>query len=308
MPRKILVTGGAGFIGSHIAQEALIRADEVFIIDDFSSGKRENIPVSKDVTVFEADIRDKVKIRQIFEKIRPEIVFHEAAIASVQRSIDEPAFTRSVNVEGTRVIFELACEYGVKTVVFASSAAIYGSDPILPKTERMTPKPISPYGEHKLENELIAEQFSAQGRTVLIGLRYFNVFGPRQDPKSEYSGVISIFLDRVCGGKDILIHGDGLQSRDFVYVKDVVAANLLCSQKTENRFAIYNVGTGVSTTILQMAQTIFEMKGRLPKFRYGSSREGDIRHSLADISELKSATGYHPRYDIRAGLREIILC
>ena len=307
MPRKILVTGGAGFIGSHIVEQALLRGDQVIIVDDFSTGKHQNVPVSDSITLYEADIRDKVKIRNIFELTHPEIVFHEAAIASVQRSIEEPAFTRSVNVEGSRIIFEMARDYQVKTVVFASSAAIYGSDPALPKAESMVPKPISPYGEHKLENEQIAKHFSAQGGTTYVGLRYFNVFGPRQDPKSEYSGVISIFMDRVRGGEDILIHGDGVQSRDFVYVKDVVVANLLCAEKQDLSFGVYNVGAGSSTTIQQMAEAMFKANGVSPKIRYGRIREGDIRHSLADISSLKATTGFHPRYELNAGLREMML-
>lgn len=318
MSKNILVTGGAGFIGSHIVEEAVNRGYFAVVVDNLSTGKIENLEhLPKNSYKFiHGDIRDKLFLEQVFNsnelvsesttKNILDIVFHEAAIASVQKSITDPENSYSVNVLGTKNVFETAVDHGVKTVVFASSAAVYGDDPIIPKKEDMLPKPISPYGEHKLENEKIAARLSLKNNTKFVALRYFNVYGRRQDPKSEYSGVISIFVDRIRSGQGITIYGDGKQTRDFVYVKDVVSANYLVAEKIARKFAVFNVGSGLQTDLNELANNIFIEFNHENNIKYETARDGDIKHSFADIYNIRKETGYKFEYDIKNGLNQLI--
>ena len=220
---KILVTGGAGFIGSHIVEELVLLDHKVTVIDDLSSGKMENIAQfdKEHVEFIKMDIRDEDAGKSLFDEKKFDVVFHQAAIASVNKSITEKEYTRSVNVQGTENIFKNAVRTNVDKVIFASSAAVYGDDPILPKNEFMPLRPVSPYGEHKMINEDMALIYSEKASTQFLGLRYFNVYGERQNPSSEYSGVISIFQNKISKGEDVVVYGDGEQTRDFVYIKDV---------------------------------------------------------------------------------------
>ncbi len=308
MSKNILVTGGAGFIGSHIVEEAVNRGYNTLVLDDLSTGKKENLEhlPQDSYRLIQGDIRDNNLINQVFKDNAINCVFHEAAIASVQKSITDPENTYSINVEGTRNVFEAAVDHGVERVVFASSAAVYGDDPKIPKVEDMSPKPISPYGEHKLENEKMAAKLSLKGSTKFVALRYFNVYGLRQDPASEYSGVISIFINRILSGQKITIYGDGKQTRDFVYVKDVVAANYLVAEKIARGFAIFNVGTGLQTDLNELVGIIFSLSSNVDNIKYELSRAGDIRHSLADIINLRRETGYKFDYEIKNGLSQLI--
>ncbi|MFQ5652811.1 MAG: NAD-dependent epimerase/dehydratase family protein, partial [bacterium] len=301
---KYLVTGGAGFIGSHIA-EHLAKADqEVIVYDNLSSGKLTNLESFKDKVEFvNGDIRDNTLLGKVMAGV--DIVFHEAAVASVAKSVEDPVMTDAVNVGGTVSVLTAAKDNGVKKVVFASSAAIYGDDPELPKREEMQPKPLSPYAFHKLAGEYYLRLFHQLYGLNGVALRYFNVFGPRQDPSSEYSGVISIFLDRFKRDAEYTIYGDGEQSRDFIFVQDVARANLAAAAIEFDHVPIINVACNHANNLLQLVEHLQEISGatRAPKF--GPERLGDIKHSLADNSRLKSLLGVAPEVGFREGLRRL---
>lgn len=308
MQKKILVTGGAGFIGSHIVEEAVRRGHKVLIVDNLSSGKLQNLDHinQANLRIHNADIRDRIFINELFEKESFDLVFHEAAIASVQKSIVEPEYTYNVNVVGSNNIFEAAVKTNVQKVVFASSAAVYGDNPDLPKTEDMDVKPVSPYGDHKLMNEKSALAYSWQGTTQFVALRYFNVYGQRQDPASEYSGVISIFLDKISRGETVTIFGDGQQTRDFVYVKDIVQANYLSAEKGHEDFNVYNVGTETQTSVKQLAEIIHDVYSKSYRINHEEAREGDIKFSYSSIKKIRSI-GFNPDYSVSQGIQGITL-
>jgi len=248
-----LITGGAGFIGSHIAEHLVLNGHDVTIVDDLSTGKKENIEEFADrVRFMEGDIRDYDLMKHASEGI--DVVFHEAAIASVFKSVEDPIFSDSVNVGGTVTVLTAAKDNGVKKVVFASSAAIYGDDAELPKREDMPPKPLSPYAFHKLAGEYYLRLFHQLYGLQGVALRYFNVFGPRQDPSSEYSGVISIFLDRFKRDVEYTIYGDGKQSRDFIFVEDVVRANLAAAETDFEHVPVINVACNRSHDLLRLVE------------------------------------------------------
>lgn len=303
-----LVTGGAGFIGSHLVEELLKEGRKIVVIDDLSTGKRENLPESPDLTFFEVSITDREFLRKLFSEYRFSTVFHLAAVASVQRSVEEPLYCHQVNFDGTLYLIEESRRTGVGKFVFASSAAVYGDLPRLPKREDMAVKPQTPYAVDKYASErYTVNSFDLYGLEA-TALRFFNVYGERQDPSSPYSGVISIFIDRIKRFKEgenvtIDIYGDGRQTRDFVYVKDVVRA-LLLAEKGKTAGEVYNVGTGRETSLLELLSTLEEIVGQLPPVRFLPPRPGDIRRSVADISKI-SEIGYTPSYSLREGLERL---
>jgi len=305
---KILVTGGAGFIGSHIVEELVLLDHKVTVIDDLSSGNHNNLAHidKKNIEFIKMDIRDEEAVSKLFEEKKFDVIFHQAAIASVNRSILEKEFTHSVNVLGTENIFKNAVITNVDKVIFASSAAVYGDDPVLPKNEFMQLRPASPYGEHKMINEDMGLIYSEKGSTQFLGLRYFNVYGERQNPASDYSGVISIFKNRISNSQDIVIYGDGQQTRDFVYIKDVVTANIMMLMSYQD-FSVYNVGSGKQSSINELLSIMKNIYKKNTNVIYAAPRDGDIRFSVADISRIKNDFSYFPRYSLEQGLSSLCI-
>lgn len=301
---KYLVTGGAGFIGSHIAQQLAKQGQEVVVYDNLSTGHLENLDEFRDQIDFvEGDIRDLAKITYVMNGV--DVVFHEAAVASVTRSVEEPVETDQINVNGTVCVLNAAKDNGVKKVVFASSAAIYGDDPELPKKEGMTPKPLSPYAFHKLAGEYYLRLFHQLYGLKGVALRYFNVFGPRQDPSSPYSGVISIFVDRFKKKAPYTIYGDGKQSRDFVFVEDVVRANLAAANVERDDMPIINVARNESNDLLRLVAALQKISGHGEAPEFKEERVGDIKHSLAANSRLKEILGVKPSVSFEDGLQRL---
>ena len=302
---KYLVSGGAGFIGSHIVEALAQQQHEIVILDNLFSGKVENIQPflkKKDITFVRGSITDLPLLQQIFEGV--EAIFHEAAIASVQQSVLDPFKTHDVNSTGTLNVLIAARDCGVKKVVCASSAAIYGDNPLLPKREDLIPMPLSPYAVSKLTGEYYCTVFSQLYGINTVSLRYFNVFGPRQDPGSEYSGVISKFIAQVKQNKPITIFGDGEQTRDFVYVSDVVSANILAMESDVQ--GVFNVGSGRQTSLNELVDIMRKIAGIDIPTIYEPSRTGDIKKSFADISRARMRLGYAPEYTVREGLERTV--
>jgi UDP-glucose 4-epimerase len=287
-----LVTGAAGFIGSHIVEELLSQENtEVIGIDNFYSGTQDNIDFleglsNNNFTFIEADIRDSKTLFDIFKEYHVEYVFHHAAIASVQKSIEEPLFTNAVNVTGTLNILEAARHNNAKKIVFASSAAIYGDEPTLPKNETSVIRPLSPYGYEKYMGEHYLKLYANLYGLNTVALRYFNVYGPRQDPSSEYSGIISIFDNKIKANQAVTIFGDGEQYRDFIYVKDAIQANMNAMHTTTEPFDVFCVGTSVKTSVNDVFNVISEKHKQEKNLSYCDARKGDIKKSLADNSKL----------------------
>jgi len=299
---KYIVTGGAGFIGSHIA-EAIAGSHEVVVIDNFSSGKKENLDgFSENVHCIPGSITDLPLLRDAFSGA--DGIFHLGAIASVARSVDDPVATHATNLTGTLNVLLAARDCGVKKVVFSSSSAVYGDEPTLPKREDMPPVPLSPYAVSKLAGEYYCTVFFELFGLKTVSLRYFNVFGPRQDPLSEYAAVIPKFITRLLHHQPPLIFGDGKQTRDFVYVKDVVQANLLAMQSTKT--GTFNIGSGESIDLNTLARTLAEiMEVAIPPL-YEKPRSGDIRDSVSDITAAKKSLRYRTSYSLDTGLAETI--
>ncbi len=299
---KYIVTGGAGFIGSHLT-DALAGSHEVVVIDNFSSGKSENLDQVRDrVTCIEGSIQNLPLLEEVFSGA--DGIFHLAAIASVARSVDDPVATHETNLTGTLNVLLAARDCGVKKVVFSSSSAVYGDEPTLPKRENMPPVPLSPYAVSKLAGEYYCGVFSPLFGVKTVSLRYFNVFGPRQDPQSEYAAVIPKFITRLLNHQAPVIFGDGKQTRDFVYVKDVVQANLLAMKSTKT--GTFNVGSGVSMDLTTLAHTLAKIMDVAIPPLYEKPRSGDIRDSVSDISSVKKILGYQARYSLDRGLAETI--
>ncbi|HSB46968.1 MAG TPA: SDR family oxidoreductase [Candidatus Bilamarchaeum sp.] len=292
-----LVTGGAGFIGSHIAELLLSAGHAVTILDNLSSGRKSSIPHG--AKLVRGSVTDRKAVDKAMEGI--DCVFHEAAIVSVAFSMKEPIKTMEVNAGGTGTVLESALSSGAKKVVIASSAAVYGDSPP-PLREDSPLRPISPYGESKLACERLAGSYSKEHGLKAVSLRYFNVYGPRQDPSSPYSGVIARFMDAARRGGRPTIFGDGTQTRDFIYVKDVARANLHAMERGES--GEFNIGSGKPVSVLWLWGSIkgIARSGGEPEF--APAREGDIKHSLADISKAKKSLGFEPGYSLEAGLRE----
>jgi UDP-glucose 4-epimerase len=302
---KTLVTGGAGFIGSHVAERLTMLGHSVRILDNLSTGKRANFePFADGVEFIHADVRDGPAVEEATRGC--DVVFHQAAIVSVPYSVEHPQETHDANLQGTLNVLQAARRAGVRRVVLASSAAVYGDSPALPKVETMAAAPISPYGVEKIASEYYLFAFGRLYGFEGVALRYFNVFGPRQDPSSPYSGVISIFVDRAMANQAPMIFGDGSASRDFVFVENVVDANLLAATRDGVAGRSFNIACGTRTSLNELVSTIGRIVGRDLGVRHAAARAGDIAHSVADISCARDVLGYEPRVGVEEGLRRFI--
>ena len=303
--KKVVVTGGAGFIGSNLSGE-LSMDNEISIIDNFLTGKKENILelIEKDnVKLIEGSITDLDFLQKAFKNI--DYVFHQAAVPSVPRSVEDPISSNDVNINGTLNVLIAARDNDVKKVVYASSSAVYGDTPTLPKAEKMCPMPLSLYAVTKLAGEIYCKVFYEIYGLPTISLRYFNVYGPRQDPASQYAAVIPKFIYQIMNNTSPSIYGDGEQSRDFTFVYDVVQANIKAA--TSNAAGeIINIAKGERTTINTLAEIIMEISGKNLEPLHIEPMRGDIRYSLADISKAMKLIGYNPKYSLKSGLEETI--
>ncbi len=338
-----LVTGGAGFIGSNIVEELLKRGEEVRVLDNFSTGKRENIqsilnafksnqtnqinlsrrvlqllyrdqtnqtnstnrsPVTDNLEIIEGDIRSYHTVREAVDDV--DFILHQAALPSVPRSINDPVTTNEVNVSGTLNVLNAALDAKVKRVVYASSSSIYGDSEILPKREDMTPNPLSPYAVSKLAGEQYCRVFFQIYGLETVVLRYFNVFGPRQDPTSQYSAVIPKFIKLMAEGKSPPIYGDGEQSRDFTYVSNVVEANLLAANKKGTAGKVFNIACGMRTTVNNLVEELNKILESSIQATYTKPRPGEVEHSLADIGKARKLLGYNPSVNFQDGLQKTV--
>lgn len=303
---RFLVTGVAGFIGRSIAKQLLDDGHTVRGIDNFATGKRENLDGLRNLDFLEGDITDPAAISRACKGI--DIIFHEAALASVPRSVADPIGTHHANVTGTITLLEGARLGNVKRVVYAGSSSAYGETAVLPKREDMLPCPVSPYAVSKLAGEYyMAAYFRVYGLET-VTLRYFNVFGPYQDPASQYSGVLARFIPMMLRGEAPTIHGDGEQSRDFTYIRNVVEANLLAASAPSQKVAgqVFNVATAQAITLNDTVKCLRRITAYQGPVHYGPERQGDVRHSLADISAATQALGYEPGVLFEEGLRRTV--
>ncbi|HWP66356.1 MAG TPA: SDR family oxidoreductase [Candidatus Limnocylindria bacterium] len=299
--RTFLVTGGAGFIGSNVAEALVRRGDRVRVLDNFCTGKRENLAAAGDVELIEGDLRDLAAVERAVRGV--EGVFHQAALRSVPRSVDDPTSTNDVNVGGTLTLLMACRQAGVRRVVYASSSSAYGDDPTLPKVETLPANPISPYAVAKLAAEHYCRTFARLYGLETVSLRYFNVFGPRQDPESKYSAVIPRFLEQALRHEPLEVHGDGLQSRDFTYIDNVVQGNLLAMDAPGVSGEVFNLACGSQHTLLAIADAIGAFLGRTLERRHVAPRPGDVRHTKADISKIQQMMGYQPTVLFDEGMR-----
>jgi nucleoside-diphosphate-sugar epimerase len=297
-----LVTGGAGFIGSHLVEELLHRGARVRVADNFSTGKRENVP--QGVEVIEGDLADPALARHAVAGC--EYVLHQAAIPSVPRSVQDPIGSHAANVNATLNVLVAARDAGVRRVVFAGSSSVYGNAPTLPKHEDMPPAPLSPYALQKLTSEQYCRLFTSLYGLETVTTRYFNVFGPRQQPGSPYSGVISLFVEALSGGRAPHIHGDGHQTRDFTYVGDVVRGVLLCCEQPNVAGEVINVAVGGRISLLELVTTLQKILGTDAAPTFGPTREGDVRDSQADIGKARRLLGFEPSTSLEDGLRQTV--
>jgi len=301
---QYLVTGGAGFIGSHIVEALVKNGERVRVLDNLSTGRRENItPFLEHIEFIEGDLRDSETVRRVVQGV--DYVLHQGAIPSVIRSVEDPIPTETANVVGTLNLLLAARDAGVRRVVYASSSSVYGDSPTLPKVETMSPRPKSPYAVSKIATEYHSQVFTELHGLETVGLRYFNVFGPRQDPASEYAAVIPKFITAMLRGESPTIDGDGTQSRDFTYVSNVVAANLLATTAPDTAGRVFNAAVGTRYTLLDLVAILNEILGTHIEPIFGPPRPGDVKHSQADIS-LIEACGYQARVDFRAGLQKTV--
>ena len=304
---RALVTGGGGFIGSHLAEALLKKGHRVRILDDFSTGKRENLTFrnhTPSLDIVEGDIRDLVLCQKAMEGV--DYVFHQAALPSVQRSVEDPLGSNAVNVGGTLNVLLAARDAKVKRVMYASSSSIYGDTPTLPKKEDMSPTPLSPYALQKYTGEQYCRLFSQLYGLETVSLRYFNVFGPRQDPNSVYSAVIPRFIKALLHRRSPIVYGDGEQSRDFTYIDNVVQANVLAMSAQRLQGEIVNIACGQRISLNQL---LGFLKQFIPSERpavYEEARPGDVRHSLADISKAKDCLRFEPIASIETGLKRTV--
>jgi UDP-glucose 4-epimerase len=301
-----LITGGAGFIGSNIAHELVRRGEKVRIVDNFITGKEENIDdIINDIELIAADIRDLRSMRRAMKGV--DFVLHHAALPSVARSVSDPIDSNEVNVNGTLNLLVAARDEGVKRFVFAASSSAYGDTPVLPKREDMSPDPLSPYAISKLIGERYCRVFHNIYNLETVSLRYFNVFGPRQDPASEYSAVIPKFITAMLNSEPLTVYGDGEQSRDFTYVQNVINANILACKATGTSGEVINIACGGQISLNQLISNIGQSIGVKPRCIYAERRVGDVMHSCADISKAKSLLRYEPKVDFDQGLRETVM-
>ena len=301
-----LVTGAAGFIGRSIAAELLARGKRVRGIDNFSTGKRKNLVGLEAMDLIEADINDAVAVAAACTGV--DCIFHEAAIPSVPRSIEDPVASNHAGVSGTVQLLNAAKNAGVRRVIYAGSSSVYGNTPTLPKIESMTPSPISPYAVAKLSSELYMQSFTRVYGLETVTLRYFNVFGPCQDPTSQYSGVLAIFALKMLAGETPTVYGEGDQSRDFTFIQNVVHGNLLASEAPAERASgkVFNLATGSRVTLNQAVEMMRQATGFKGEVKYAPERGGDVKHSLADISLARECLGYEPQVAFREGLERTV--
>lgn len=302
----VLVTGGAGFIGSNLAGELIRQGARVRVIDNFLTGFRENLDeITGDFEFIEGDINDDAAVSRAIEGV--EVVFHQAALPSVPRSVDDPAETHRVCTDGTFNLLQKSTKAGVRRFIYAASSSAYGDQPILPKVETMRPDPLSPYAAAKLAGELYCRAFNNVYDIETISLRYFNVFGPRQNPSSMYSGVISRFIDALMTGQTPVIYGDGEQSRDFTYIDNVVDANIKAAQTDKGIGETMNVANGERITLNQLLDVLKQVTGKVdarPDFQ--ATRPGDVRHSQADNDLAVEYLGYKQLVGLEEGLRRTV--
>jgi UDP-glucose 4-epimerase len=293
---KILITGGSGFIGSHIAEHFQTSASEIRVLDNFRTGYRKNL-AGLPVTLIEGSITDRAVMEQAVQGI--DYIFHMAALVSVPESMSKPAECVDINVQGLLYVLEAASAASVKKIVLASSAAVYGDNPTVPKLETMVPEPKSPYAITKLDGEYYLELYRREGKIQSTSIRFFNVFGPRQDPKGAYAAAVPIFIEKALKNEDITIFGDGGATRDFIYVKDIVGALAFAAQNDIH--GTFNAGYGGQITINDLAQKIIEEAGSNSKIVHLAERAGDVRHSRASSDKLRAA-GWKPNFSLEEGL------
>ncbi|MGH8017189.1 MAG: NAD-dependent epimerase/dehydratase family protein [Opitutaceae bacterium] len=297
---KVLITGGAGFIGSHLAEHFQGRA-EVRVLDNLRTGNRRNL-AGLEVEFIEGSITDRAVVDQAVAGV--DYVFHLAALVSVPESVERPHECVDLNVSGLLNVLEASARAGVRKLCFSSSAAIYGNNPVVPKREDMLPEPRSPYAVTKLDGEYYCRQYTEAGRLETVALRYFNVFGPRQDPAGAYAAAVPIFIQRALASRPLTIYGDGGQTRDFVFVKDIVAANAFAAS-TPGLTGVFNAGYGGEITIRELAAQIIELAGSSSTIEYAAERAGDVRHSRASVDRLRAA-GFQPAGSLEAGLEQTL--
>jgi nucleoside-diphosphate-sugar epimerase len=301
---KALVTGGAGFIGSHIVEHLLKDGHEVIVLDDFSTGHRSNLSDNEALAIVEGDISNPDTVKENMAGI--DWVFHKAAVASVPKTVNDPVGSSAVNYQGTLHLLEAARNNNIKRFVFASSAALYGDEPTLPKVETMCPVTLSPYAVDKLASEFACGMYTKLYGLETVCLRYFNVYGPRQDPSSPYSGVISIFTDKLKNKETPTIFGDGEQTRDFVFVSDVVEANMKAVTTETGTGQYYNIATGKKITLNQLLETLCEIYNIEFNVNYENVRKGDIKESYAAVEKANSILKWNPSVELSQGLK--LLC
>jgi UDP-glucose 4-epimerase len=299
--RKVLVTGGGGFIGSNLVRELLERGDRVRILDNFATGNRANLlGLEDDVEVIEGELRSYERVHNAVRGV--EVVFHQGALPSVPRSVQDPLTTSAVTIEGTLNVLLAARDENVGRVVYASSSSVYGNSGSLPRTETQQPDPISPYAVAKLAAERYCVSFHRVYGLETVALRYFNVFGPRQDPKSQYAAVVPRFLGAIDEGRPVPIHGDGTQSRDFTFVANVVQANVLAGERDGAGGTVLNIATGRQASVNELADAIGAVLGKPVEKEHLPGRTGDVRDSWADVSEARRVLGYEPAVGLEEGL------
>jgi UDP-glucose 4-epimerase len=303
MKTKVVVTGGAGFIGSHIVEYWINQNAEVHVIDNLRSGFLSNIEIFPEVKFHLGSVTNRDLVFEVLKDA--DYVHHLAALVSVPESVLKPEECFEINVNGTINILDAAKEFGVKKVVLSSSAAVYGDNPESPKKIKMQPQPKTPYATTKLEGERLLQEYHEKHELGTVSLRYFNVYGPRQDPKSQYAAAIPIFISKALKNEPIIIYGDGEQTRDFIFVKDVVKANILAATN-EKVSGVFNVALGKATSINQIATKIISVLNSKSKIEYQPERIGDIKHSLASIEETKIELAFSPDFDLEDGLSQTI--
>ncbi|MCA9558382.1 MAG: SDR family oxidoreductase [Myxococcales bacterium] len=305
-PRRVLVTGGAGFIGSHLVRALLARGDEVVVIDNFETGQRANLAeVADRIRLVEGSIADAAAVADALEGV--DAVLHEAALPSVPKSLERPVDTHRANVVGTLTLLEGCRRMGVQRFVYAASSSAYGDHAAESKSEDLEPRPKSPYAVQKLAGEYYCRVFHALYGLQTVALRYFNVFGARQNPKSQYAAVVPAFVTRMLAGRPPIVHGDGLQSRDFTYIDNVIEANLAALRAPSSACGrVYNAACGDSITLLRLVASINEILGTSIEPQHVEARAGDVRHSRADVSAAAEALGFRAAVSVDDGLRETV--
>jgi UDP-glucose 4-epimerase len=301
---KVLVTGGAGFIGSHLVERLLAAGDTVCVVDDLSTGKRENLVQHRNLDFIEGDIRDLGLIHGCAGGI--DTIVHLAAVASVQASMDDPVHTHQVNFDGTLNLLEASRRHGVKRFIYASSAAVYGDVAAIPVSEQAALRPLSPYATDKLSGEYYLSHYHRSYGLPATAFRFFNIYGPRQDPSSPYSGVISIFLESLIRNKPVTVFGDGNQTRDFVFVSDLADLLGRATHGTDGVGGVFNVGTGKRHSLLHLLAILEELAGKKIERRHEPARPGDIQHSCADVTRLRNIFGGAPATTFEQGLKKLL--